>query len=113
MLFWYNLIPFFKRGTEFRIEPDGSVAVRAGGTWPALLEYEYSAADADGTTIEFSSPQGGSRLVLPQQRVFSREYGVRLPAKTNAEFFRTRLRTRGFDVDDASNGDHFTARRKP
>lgn len=113
MLFWYNLIPFFKRGTEFRVEPDGSVAVRAGDTWPALLEYEYSGADADGTTIEFSSPQGGTRLVLPQQRVFSREYGVRLPPETSAEFFRRRLRTRGFDVDDASNGDHFTARRNP
>ena len=113
LLLWYNLIPFFKRGTEFRIEPDGSVAVQAGRTWPALLEYEYVCADADGTTIEFSGPQGGNRLTLPQQRVFSREYGVRLPAKTSAEFFRRRLRLRGFDVDEASNSDHFTAKRLP
>lgn len=113
ILFWYNLIPFFKRGTQFRVEPDGSVAVKAGDTWPALLEYEYSTVDADGTTIRFSPPQGTNRLVLPQQRVFSREYGVRLPAKTSAEFFRKRLTIRGFAVDESSNSDHFTARRKP
>ena len=113
LLLWYNLIPFFKRGTEFRIEPDGSVAVQAGGTWPAVLEYEYVCVDADGTTIEFSGPQGGNRLTLPQQRVFSREYGVRLPAKTSAEFFRRRLRLRGFDLDEASSSDHFTAKRLP
>jgi len=113
LLLWYNLIPFFKRGTEFRIEPDGSVAVQAGGTWPALLEYEYVRVDADGTTIEFSGPQGGNRLTLPQQRVFSREHGVRLPAKISAEFFRRRLRLRGFDVDEASGSGHFTAKRLP
>jgi hypothetical protein len=115
LLFWYNLIPFFKRGTEFRIEPDGTVALRAGAAWPALVEYEYSAVTADGTTITFSSPQGGAAgLVLPQQRVFSREYGVRLPAKTNAEFFRRRLGGRGCELEDAatSAGDHFTARRR-
>jgi len=115
LLFWYNLMPFFKRGTEFRIEPDGTVALRAGAAWPALVEYEYSAVTADGTTITFRSPQGGAAaLVLPQQRVFSREYGVRLPAKTNAEFFRRRLGDRGFELDDAatSAGDRFTARRR-
>ena len=113
LLCWYNLIPFFKRGNEFRIEPDGSVAVQAGGTWPALLEYEYVCVDADGRTIEFSGPQGGNRLTLPQQRVFSREYGVRLPSKISAEFFSSRLRLRGFDVDQASSSDHFTAKRLP
>jgi hypothetical protein len=114
LLFWHNLIPFFKRGTEFRIESDASVAVRAGKTWPALLDYEYSTVTADGTTIQFSPPQRTSTLVLPQQRVFSREYGVRLPAKTSAEFFRRRLSGRGFEIDDPSTttGDHFTARRK-
>jgi hypothetical protein len=61
LLLWYNLIPFFKRGTEFRVERDG----------------------------------------------------VRLPAKTSAEFFRRRLRLRGFDVDDASSSDHFIAKRLP
>jgi hypothetical protein len=115
LLLWYNLIPFFKRGNEFRVEPDGSVAVRAGATWPALLEYDYSDVTADGTTIAFTPPQGRNTLVLPQQRVFSREYGVRLPAKTNAEFFRRRLTGRGFEIDEStvSSGGHFTARRKP
>jgi hypothetical protein len=114
LLLWFNLVPFFKRGNEFRVEHDASVAVRAGDTWPALLEYEYSTVAADGTTIEFHPPGGGKgALVLPQQRVFSREYGVRLPAKTNAEFFRRRLSMRGFDVDDASGSSGFTARRKP
>ena len=82
LLLWYNLTPFFKRGTEFRVEPDGSVAVRAGATWPALLEYEFSDVTADGTTIEFKPPQGPTTLVLPQQRVFSRAHGVRLPARS-------------------------------
>jgi hypothetical protein len=77
LLLWYNLVPFLKRGTEFQIEQDGSVTVRAGATWPALLEFEYSSVIADGTTIEFRPPQGRSALILPQQRVFSRQYGVR------------------------------------
>jgi hypothetical protein len=114
LLLWYNFIPFFKRGTEFQIERDGSVSARAGATWPALLEFEYSLVTADGTTIEFRPPQGRGVLVLPQQRVFSREYGVRLPATTSAEFFRRRLTGRGFDLDEGTEsiGDHFTARRK-
>ena len=53
------LIPFFKRSTEFHIEPDGTVALRAGAAWPALAEYEYSAVTADGKTITFRSPRGG------------------------------------------------------
>lgn len=113
LLLWYNLIPFFQRGTEFRVEADGSVAVRSGGGWPTLLEYEYASVTADGTGIEFSPAQGGSTLTLPQQRVFSRQYGVRLPARTCAEFFRRRLQVRGFDVDDGSNKESFTAQRKP
>ena len=115
LLLWYNIIPFLKRGTEFQVERDGSVAVRAGATWLALLEYEYTGVTADGTTIDFTPPQGRKTLVLPQQRVLSREYGVRLPAKTSAEFFRRRLTGRGFEIDEssASSGGHFTARRKP
>ncbi|WP_123027258.1 hypothetical protein [Mycolicibacterium stellerae] len=115
LLLWYNLIPFVKRGNEFRIEPDGSIAIRAGATWPPLLEYEYSDATADGATIEFTEPLGRNTLVLPQQRVFSREYGVRLPAKTSAEFFSRRLAGRGFDIAESSapTSGHFTARRKP
>jgi hypothetical protein len=115
LLLWYNLIPFFKRGTEFQVERDGSVAVRAGAAWLALLEYEYTDVSADGTTIDFTPPQGRNTLILPQQRVFSREYGVRLPAKTSAEFFRRRLTGRGFEIEEsaASSSGHFTARRKP
>ena len=51
--------------------------------------------------------------MLPQDRVFSREYGVRLPAKVSAEFFRRLLAGRGFDVESASSSSNsFTARRK-
>jgi hypothetical protein len=51
--------------------------------------------------------------VLPQHRVFSREYGVRLPDKVSAEFFRRLLAGRGFDVESASSSSNsFTARRK-
>lgn len=115
LLLWHNLVPFIKRGNEFRVEPDGSVAVRVGATWPALLEYEYTDVTAGGTTIEFKPPQGSTALVLPQQRVFSREHGVRLPARTSAEFFRRRLIGRGFEIDESTttSNDHFTARRKP
>ena len=83
--------------------------------WPALLEYEYTDVTAGGTTIEFKPPQGSTALVLPQQRVFSREHGVRLPARTSAEFFRRRLIGRGFEIDESTttSNDHFTARRKP
>ncbi|OBA96984.1 hypothetical protein A5662_17260 [Mycobacteriaceae bacterium 1482268.1] len=112
LLLWYNLIAFFKRGNEFRVDNDGSVAVRTGDTWSALLEYEYPTVTADGTTIDFIAPPPGGRVSLPQHRVFSREYGVRLPAKTNAEYFRRRLCSRGFDLDPDSVGDHFTARRR-
>jgi hypothetical protein len=50
---------------------------------------------------------------LPQDRVFSREYGVRLPSKVSAEFFRRLLAGRGFDVEsESSTSSSFTARRK-
>jgi hypothetical protein len=78
VLVWYNLIPFYKRGNEFQVYPDGPPAV-----------------------------------VLPQHRVFSRVYGVRLPAKVSAEFFRQLLAGRGFDVESVSSSSNsFTARRK-
>jgi hypothetical protein len=51
---------------------------------------------ADGTTIEFTAPPDGPpSTVLPQDRVFSREYGARLPDKVSAEFFRRLLAGRG------------------
>jgi hypothetical protein len=78
------------------------------------MEYQYSTVTADGTTIEFTPPPDGPpAIVLPQDRVFSREYGVRLPGKVIAEFFRRLLAGRGFDVESASSSrSSFTARRK-
>ena len=114
LLLWFNLTPFLKRGSEFHVHPDGSVSVRRGEAMEPLTEYRYSAVTADGTTIDFAAPSDGPPPVrLPQHRVFSREYGARLPAHVSAEFFRGLLAGRGFDVESASaNSDTFTARRK-
>ena len=85
LLLWFNLVPFFKRGSEFQVHPDGSVSVRRGDSWEPLLEYQYSAVTADGTTVEFTRPPDGPpEMVLPQDQVFSREYGARLPSKVSA-----------------------------
>jgi hypothetical protein len=114
LLVGYNLIPFFKRGNEFQVHPDGSVSVRRGDSWEPLMDYRYSTVTADGTTIDFTPPADGPPPVaLPQDRVFSREYGVRLPDKVSAEFFRRLLAGRGFVVESASSSSNsFTARRK-
>ena len=79
-----------------------------------VLKREGNVVTADGTTIKFTPPPNGPpAVVLPQDRVFSREYKARLPAKVSAEFFRRLLAGRGFDVDSASSSsDSFTARRK-
>jgi hypothetical protein len=83
VLLWFNLIPFFNRGSEFQVHPDGSVSVRRGDSSEPPLEYQYSAVEADGTTIEFAPPADGPPpIVLPQARVFSRDYGARLPPKS-------------------------------
>ena len=78
------------------------------------MEYRYSTVTADGTTIDFTAPADGPpAVVLPQDRVFSREYGVRLPDKVSAEFFRRLLTGPGFVVESASSSSNsFTARRK-
>jgi hypothetical protein len=114
LLLAFNLAPFFKRGNEFQVHPDGSVSVRRGDSWEPLMEYQYSTVVADGTTIEFTPPSDGPPAIrLPQGRVFSREYGARLRAKVSAEFFWRLLAGRGFEVESASsNSDSFTARRK-
>jgi hypothetical protein len=114
LLLLVNLVPFFKRGNEFQVHPDGSVSMRRSGGWEPLMEYQYSTVAADGAVIEFTPPPDGPPPIrLPQHRVFSREYGARLPAKVSAEFFRRLLAGRGFDVESASsNSDSFTARRK-
>jgi hypothetical protein len=114
LLVWYSLIPFFKRGNEFQIHPDGSVSVRRGDSWEPLMEYQYSVVTVDGRTIDFTPPADGPpAVVLPQHRVFSREYGVRLADKVSAEFFRRLLAGRGFGVESASSSSNsFNARRK-
>jgi hypothetical protein len=112
LLLWFNLIPFFSRGTEYRVEPDGSVSVRRGDGWEPLMEYQYATVTTDGTTIDFSPPPDGPPAVrLPQYRVFSREYGGRLKSTVSAEFFRRLLAGRGFTIEGPSTGDSFTARR--
>jgi hypothetical protein len=114
LMVWYNVIPFFKRGNEFQVHPDGSVSVRRGDSWEPLMEYQYPTATADGTTIDFTPPADAPPAdVLPQDRVFSREYGVRLPDKVSAQFFLRLLAGRGFVVESASSSSNsFTARRK-
>lgn len=112
LLLWFNLIPFFKRGSEFQVHPDGSVSVRTGDSWEPLMDYQYSAVTADGTTIDFAPPDGPPPITLPQDRVFSREYGVRLPAKVSAQFFRRLLAGRGFTIEGPASGSSFTARPK-
>lgn len=114
LLLWFNLIPLFNRGSEFQVHPDGSVSVRRGDSWEPLMEYQYSTVSADGTTIDFTPPPDGPpEIVLPQHRVFSREYGARLESKVSAEFFRRLLAGRGFQIDaPASGSSSFTARRE-
>jgi hypothetical protein len=113
LLLWFNLIPFFKRGSEFQVYPDGSVSVRRNDSWEPLMEYQYATVTADGTALEFTPPTDGPPAIrLPQDRVFSRDYGVRLKSSVSAEFFRRLLAGRGFVIDGPSTGDHFTARRR-
>lgn len=105
----WNLVPFLKPGDEFRVEPDASVWVRGPRGWVQVLEYEYSAVDADGTRIRFSSDR--ARIRLPQARVFCRDNGARLRPRVSAEFFQHWLTQRGFTIEmlDAKDG-RFRAR---
>lgn len=52
---WYNLIPFFKRGTEFGSSLTVRSRSRQRGAWPASLEYEYVCVDADGFDVDEAS----------------------------------------------------------
>jgi hypothetical protein len=113
LLLWFNLIPVFNRGNEFQVHPDGSISVRRGERWEPLMEYQYATVTADGTTIGFTPPSDGPpAIVLPQYRVFSREYGARPESKISAEFFRRLLAGRGFAIEEQPTGSSFTARRK-
>jgi hypothetical protein len=113
ILVWLNLIPFLHRGSEFRVEADGSVMVRRGDSWEPLLEYQYSSVTADGRTIDFVPPTDGPpAVVLPQSRVFCRENGARLKSELSGEFFTELLARRGFDVEAGTSKSGFTARRR-
>lgn len=107
LLVCWNLVPFVRRGREFRVEPDASISVHGPQGWFSVLEYEYSAVTADGATIRFTRAGDGTlAIVLPQARVFSRENGARLRREVSAEFFGQRLARRGFAVEaiDAKRG---------
>lgn len=51
LLLWFNLVPLLNRGSEFQVDPDGSVSVRRGERREPLMDYQYSTVEADGTTI--------------------------------------------------------------
>ena len=113
VLLCLNLIPLLRRGREFRVEPDGSISVRDKQNAVPILDYEYSAVDADGTTIRYTPASPGTpKIVLPQARVFCRENGARLSREVSGQLIGQRLAQRGFVVDevDAKHG-HFRARR--
>jgi hypothetical protein len=55
IMVWLNLIPVLHRGSEFRVEADGSVMVRRSDSWEPLLEYQYPSRVADGRTIDFTA----------------------------------------------------------
>lgn len=113
LLLWFNLIPLAKRGSEFQVHADGSVSVRRTDSWEPLMEYQYATVTADGDTFEFTPPPDGPPAIrLPADRVFSREYGVRLNSKVSAEFFRRLLAGRGFAIEGPATGSGFTARRR-
>lgn len=113
LLLAYNLIPLFRRGREFRVEPDGSISVRDRNGFTPILEYEYSAVSADGTTIRYTPSHDGTReIVLPQARVFCRENNARLERDVSGQLIGERLVQRGFRVDDVDvNHGHFRAQR--
>ncbi|OBJ83430.1 hypothetical protein A9W97_22490 [Mycobacterium gordonae] len=107
-----NLVPFIRRGREFRVEPEG-ISIRDRQGWSQLLDYEYAAVVADGTTIRYTpASDAAATVVLPQARVFCRENGARLHRNVSGELFGQRLARRGFTVDDvdAKHG-RFRARR--
>jgi hypothetical protein len=113
LLVWANLIPLLNRGSEFRVESDGSVMFRRRDSWEPLLEYQYSSATADGRTIRFTPPSDGPpAVVLPQARVFCRENGARLKSELSAEFFTELLTRRGFEVAAGTSKSGFTALRR-
>lgn len=107
-----NLVPFIRRGREFRVEPD-AISVRDKQGWSPLLDYEYSAIAADGTTIRYTpASDAAAPVVLPQARVFCRENGARLHREVSGQLFAQRLARRGFTIEDvdAKHG-RFRARR--
>ena len=111
IMLWINAIPLLNRGSEFRVETDGSVQVHRRDGWEPLLEHRYPGAVADGTVIRFTpAPDGSAATALPQHRVFCRENGARLKSDLSAEYFAELLTRRGFTVETTGR-DGFTAQR--
>lgn len=109
-LLWINIAPLVRRGRPFRVGPDGSVEIGGGPGWIRLEERDFESVAADGTVIRFELGAEGGTITLGQARMFSREHAARLPAEVSAAFFRGRLATREFDVDEGVAGT-FSARR--
>jgi hypothetical protein len=79
ILVWLNLIPLLHRGSEFRVEADGSVMVRRGDSWEPLLEYQILVGDRRRANHRLhSAHKGPTRRGVPAiARVLP---GVRRPA---------------------------------
>ncbi|WP_163728253.1 hypothetical protein [Mycobacterium gallinarum] len=91
----------------------GSAAARPGNGRRTPPSDQYAGVSADGSAIEFTPPPDGPPPIrLPQDRVFSREYGVRLKSAVSADFFRRLLADRGFEIEGPATGNSFTARRR-
>ena len=113
IMVWLNLIPVLHRGSEFRVEADGSVMVHRNDSWEPLLEYQYPSVVADGRSIDFTAPvDAPPAVVLPQARVFCRENGAQLKSELSGEFFTELLGRRGFDVEAGTSKSGLTARRR-
>jgi len=70
LLLWFNVIPFFKWGSEFQVHPDGSVSVRTKNSWEPLMGHQYSSTvTADRTTIDVTPPSDGLPAQQCQRRV--------------------------------------------
>ena len=53
---WFNVVPFFSRGSEFQVHADRSASVRGDDSWEPLLKYQYSTVtDAASGRLESCS----------------------------------------------------------
>jgi hypothetical protein len=74
LLPWYNLIPFFNRGSEFQVHPDGSVSVRRGDSWeplvrlPGKVSAEFFRQLLAGRGFEVESPSSSSNSFTARRK---------------------------------------------